>query len=263
MKKTISLFAFVTLITTFQYAQITPQQAGTLHNEILSYADSRMNPADPNSLEVVKAEAIRVLQTFTSPTVPSFTIGSEVSQVINQTCDGYSSGVTVFITNYINRSRNYLADASANNKLHPEEVELFNQLLDAISNNLTNEENMMNAIENVKSALESANLNEANHEGYLTAITISVAENSSLFWANYGSGGGGGHRIKTNKILSMLVPAWVAADAVGAAIGGLSSIWSDYSNGNDINWGNAGGQAVLWGAGASIPSTRWFKKLVP
>ncbi len=91
-------------------------------------------------------------------------------------------------------------------------------------------------------------------QGYFSALVISVFIGSSVYWKNY--------FFQNNQNISDL-PAWIVADGFGALGGALGSAWGDYASGNNTNWVNLGGQAVIWGATASGvgPTLKWLKWL--
>jgi hypothetical protein len=91
-----------------------------------------------------------------------------------------------------------------------------------------------------------------NNEGYLSKIMIRLMNNSYNFWINYP------YEI-TGKTTAL--PLWAGLDILGGIAGAASSIISDVSNGNNVNWVNAGGQALVGAAAGSIAGSRWFLKL--
>ena len=94
--------------------------------------------------------------------------------------------------------------------------------------------------------------NESTGEGAMASIFIEVAKNSHDYWTNtYPTENPSFARPEQTQVL----PVWLGLDAIGALAGGIGSLASGSS------WGQAGTQALIWGVGASIPGTRWFKNL--
>jgi len=102
-------------------------------------------------------------------------------------------------------------------------------------------------IASLKNSWSQQGFNTSLHQGDISAYTLNIADSSVSYWYRYNG----------NKV--QLLPAWLAADAVGALTGGIAAGLDSYLNTGKVNWKSVGVWAVTTGVGASIPSTRWFK----
>lgn len=82
----------------------------------------------------------------------------------------------------------------------------------------------------------------ADEEQVILLATISVAWHSLGYWSK----GGGAGRLMSSQMIHPVV----AADVVGAAIGGLSTWWNN-RNGGQSDWMDIAGGALIGGLGAS------------
>jgi hypothetical protein len=94
--------------------------------------------------------------------------------------------------------------------------------------------------------------NESNGEGAMAAIFIEIANNSHDYWTiTYPTENPTFGRSERTQAW----PLWLGLDALGALAGGIGSLASGGS------LGQAGTQALIWGAAGSVPGTRWFRNL--
>ena len=94
------------------------------------------------------------------------------------------------------------------------------------------------------------------HQGDISMYTLNVADSSVSYWYRYNSG-------QTFAQQSMLlVPAWLAMDALGALGGGVSAGLDSYWNTGHVNWKSVGAWALGGAVTCSVPSTRWFTRFL-
>ena len=97
----------------------------------------------------------------------------------------------------------------------------------------------------------SKNFDTLSGEGFISSICLEIGKNSYHFWSvtNVQDNPSGGYE------RTQLLPLWVGLDIVGGLAGGIGTLIGGGS------WGQAGAQALVWGAAGSVPATRWFRNL--
>lgn len=90
------------------------------------------------------------------------------------------------------------------------------------------------------------------HQGDVSMYTLNVADSSVSYWYRYDSGQ------SFDQQTALLVPAWLAMDAVGALGGAIGAGLDSYLNTGSVNWKSVGSWALGGAVSCSIPSTRWF-----
>ncbi|HEY9703935.1 MAG TPA: hypothetical protein V6C58_15910 [Allocoleopsis sp.] len=249
-----------------QSSCLSAESIGLKHNEVLSFVDNGMTPNDTLTLETLYSAEKNLIKNYFQQNLICNYISSWVDDAVTKTNDFYltiknqNGGVFSRVTAVL-----ALNDTAGNrltrirsmnpNAISFKEEKFIREILDSIKNIEIDQRcgTYGSLSESLEDKWKAQNFDTCRNEGYISRIMISTMSNSFTFWINYPYDLSGG-RIEA-------IPLWAALDIVGAVTAGLSSIASDILNGNDVNWANAGVQALLWGAGSSVVGTRWFKNL--
>jgi hypothetical protein len=233
---------------------LTPDLIGNYHNKIITYIDNEIIVDSKDSLSEIDSKCITAFIQFNSQYslgLNDALIKSSYTQCRNELYNTQNYSSLDFPSLYTQRTQGLLAVPDA---LSEAESDILMSLFTDIeaSKKLSKDnayQKIKKSIYNAKKSIERLGLDDKNNQGFISGLTISVASNSLELWYNY--------EFTTPNSL----PVWVGLDALGALAGSAGSLIGDYMNGNNLNWGNAGMQGLVWGVTASIPSTRPFKKL--
>lgn len=111
---------------------------------------------------------------------------------------------------------------------------------------------MKSNISSLRSTWNQQGFNVNLHQGDVSMYTLNVADSSVSYWYRYNGSQNFGQEE------TLLVPAWLAMDAVGALGGAIGAGLDSYLNTGSVNWKSVGSWALGGAVSCSIPSTRWF-----
>lgn len=113
---------------------------------------------------------------------------------------------------------------------------------------------MKSDISGLRNTWNQQGFNISLHQGDISMYTLNIADSSVSYWYRYNSG----QSFSQQQML--LVPAWLAMDAVGALGGAVGAGLDSYWNTGHVNWKSVGAWALSAGVSCSIPQTRWFTR---
>lgn len=244
---------------------ISPESIAIRHNAMLSYVDNNMMASDTVTGTIYNAESNLIKGYFNS----------------NPLCGGYDS--TIIPTGVATTNNYYLGVQTDNGgtfssvsaalrladtaesrldairsldttAISTKESNFIKDILDSIrtkeSNGATDQFGSLSQA--LTTTWKSKNFDTCNNQGYVSKIMIRLMDSSYNYWNRYPYGVHG---------RGQALPLWVGLDIVGAVCGALGSIIGDLVHHRALDFVGAGAQALVWGAGASLPGTRWFLNL--
>jgi hypothetical protein len=260
---------------------VSPKTIGKLHNEMLSYVNknwiaiSNGNRANNDTVVSLTTTEATLFNNFIHSLAPGtidttsisyttiYPIVYDMNSSYNSFCaQNYPSGTSAYDVTpelYAYKRQQIMNNISTKTKPNGQPV-FTNKEKDFVDSVLirigriesSRDYSSFPAVfDGLESLYASQNFNSSTGEGYISSICLEIGRNSYQYWSvtnvlDNPSGDYG--RIQ-------LLPLWVGLDIVGGLAGGVGSLLGGSS------WGQAGTQALVWGAAGSVPATRWFRNL--
>jgi hypothetical protein len=233
-------------------SSLTPAEIGLLHNAYLNYLNQNINLEGCNNLNTLDLKSLELIYIY-----------NENNTHLDKSCltNSYFLRTNIYTPqnfktiNIKDKGNEYIEQfKNIPNILNNNEAVILLKMFEEINNSkeLKKEE----AYDKINKAITEAiishdllNLNNSNHEGFVSMTAIQVAKNSLQFWTNY----------EYDKDMNPCMPLWVGMDAVGALCGAGSSLLQNHLNHQAYDWNGAAAWGLGGALGASIPSTKWFK----
>ncbi len=261
-KFTISLLVFFIFLScnreeidTQKSPCLSIEEIGRKHNEILEQVSTQITIEDEDEIEELTIKEAHLINRYlTSNNLTFKSVNTiDIATSTNNTYIAHKS-IAARTQTIAEKLRDQINDLNKENLITSTESILLEKLITLIEDADTNGDysDFKVRLNDLQDQWASANFSTSKNEGYISGLTLAVAENSYNYWTNENTVANG----KTQA-----VPLWVGLDAVGALAGAGGSLWSQRNN-EKVDWWEVGGQALIWGAAGSIPGTRAFSKIV-
>ncbi len=248
------------------------QSFGDLHNDFMTNIQSEFNPIDEikstnDRLEYVNSIHIGFVEKCALSDIDRKILEQEfqrakylynvnsVLELVNKETLIKSEKETQTLYSILDTALNYQIINKFESSILLELIDLSNLCF----NGLISQGELGNSIKQLKEDWLAAEYDSNSNYGYISGYAIAISLSSLEWWEKNAEG----QELMTKEI--KLIPAWVAADAVGALWGAASGAIGSYLVNGEVNWGSVGfgalSGAVAGSTGVVGKVAKWISKL--
>ncbi len=234
-----------------------PWTFGDIHNNTMNYVLGQVDGVPFATHEDANNAAYLHLSTYFSANHPEFDLATIDIHGGLAYKDEHINSVTFPTVNFVTLAQQQINNLQSEGLIAPSESQIIMNLFTSIEASRVNGSGASGvelALQAARQQWDAQHYNSDEQEGFLSAAVIAVGTGSVAYWQTQ-------TQIRDTPDgpgPALAIPFWVGCDVVGALAGGGSSMYSQRNNAS-YDWGEIGGQALIWGASSSLLGSSRFR----